>query len=115
MNPEKIYPYREGEAFDTDKYIKLYTNDKACKMGRAKWFLADKDVITVNADYVREWQVVVSSANAGAQKRDNQLAIIDDNSSFGRSRVALKSFKTRQEAVNFHNYVCSNLDMLPHK
>lgn len=51
----------------------------------------------------------MSSANAGGQKRDNQLEIIDNHSAFGRSRVALRSFKTQAEAENFYKYVKSYL------
>ena len=46
----------------------------------------------------------MSSANAGGQKRDWQLAIIDNHSAFGRSRVALGSFKTKVEAENFYKF-----------
>lgn len=83
------------------------TNDKSGKAGRATWFLVDRDSIPSNSELIDEWQVVVSSANAGGQKRDNQLEIIDNHSAFGRSRVALKSFKTEEEAKNFYNYVKS--------
>ena len=58
---------------------------------------------------IDEYQVVVSSANAGGQKRDNQIQIIDNHSAFGRSRVALKSFKTKAEAENFLKYANSYL------
>lgn len=50
---------------------------------------------------------MVLSANAGGQKRDNQLEIIDNHSAFGRSRLALKSFDSYEEAKNFFNYVSS--------
>ena len=103
-NPDKVQPYYAGKEYDKSSFIKLFTNDKAGKMGRAKWFLASKDVITSNIEYIGQWQVVVSSANAGGQKRDNQIEIIDNNSAFGRSRVALKSFLTREEAENFFAY-----------
>ena len=56
-----------------------------------------------------DWKVVVSSANAGGQKRSNQLAVLDNHSVFGRSRVALKTFKTEKEARNFYKYVKSEL------
>ena len=39
------------------------------------------------------------------QKRDNQLEIIDNHSAFGRSRLALRSFDSYEEAKNFFNYV----------
>lgn len=75
-------------------------------MGRAKWYVANKNVIPHdNQKYIDQWQVVVSSANAGGQKRDNQVSIVDNHSAFGRSRVALGSFATESEAINFYNYV----------
>lgn len=105
-NPTKVRRYN---GFDNDidfsTEIKLFTNDKAGKAGRATWFIANKDVITRNKEYIAQWQVVVSSANAGGQKRDNQLEIIDNHSAFGRSRLALRSFDSYEEAKNFFNYV----------
>lgn len=106
-NPTKVRKLNEGDQIDYDREIKLFTNDKAGKAGRATWFVANKDVITRNREFISEWQVVVSSANAGGQKRDNQLEIIDNHSAFGRSRLALRSFKTYEEASNFYAYVSS--------
>ncbi|MGW7899861.1 Eco57I restriction-modification methylase domain-containing protein [Staphylococcus shinii] len=105
-NPDKVKPYN-SEEFDNNKYIKLYTNNKSGKTGRATWFLADKEVIKVNKHLINEWQVVVSSANAGGQKRDSQMSVIDNFSAFGRSRIALKSFETEKEAKNFYLYAQS--------
>lgn len=106
-NPDKVKLF-DGENVDYNKgEIKLFTNDKAGKAGRATWFVANKNVITNNPEYVGQWQVVVSSANAGGQKRDNQLAIMDNHSAFGRARLALRSFKTCEEAENFYKYVDS--------
>lgn len=107
-NPDKVRKYDgsdENINFAVD--IKLFTNDRAGKAGRATWFIASKDVITKNKEFISQWQVVVSSANAGGQKRDNQLEIIDNHSAFGRSRLALRSFTTYEEAKNFYNYVSS--------
>ena len=81
-NPTKVREYIDGEKIDITKEIKLLTNDKAGKAGRAKWFVADRSVVKQNVRYVDEFQVVVSSANAGGQKRDNQIAIIDNYSAF---------------------------------
>ena len=103
-NPGKATPLDEVSTVDYSKQIKLFTNDKAGKAGRAKWFVVDRSTVTSNIQFVDEWQVVVSSANAGGQKRDNQLEIIDNHSAFGRARVALASFKTYQEAQNFFKY-----------
>lgn len=103
-NPTKVRLLEKDSIIDFSKEIKLYTNDKAGKAGRSTWYIADRDVIETNQQYIDEWQVVVSSANAGGQKRDNQIEIIDNHSAFGRSRVALGSFKTEKEAQNFFNY-----------
>lgn len=108
-NPDKVKLF-DGENVDYSKgEIKLFTNDKAGKAGRATWFVADKNIISNNPEFVNQWQVVVSSANAGGQKRDNQLAIMDNHSAFGRSRLALRSFETKAEAENFYKYVNSYL------
>lgn len=108
-NPESVKEYTKGETIDYSKNIKLFTNDKAGKAGRAKWFVASRNVIKQNVKYIDEFQVVVSSANAGGQKRDNQIEIIDNHSAYGRARVGLRSFKTYQEAKNFFDYSNSYL------
>ena len=104
-NADKVREFESDESIDFSHELKLFVNDKAGKAGRGKWYVVDKSLITSNADKICEWKVVVSSANAGGQKRDNQLEIIDNHSVFGRSRVALKSFKTREEAENFYKYM----------
>lgn len=106
-NPKSVRLYSSKEKIDLSKQIKLLTNDKAGKSGRAKWYVADRKLIKQNTNYINEFQVIVSSANAGGQKRDNQLEIADNHSAYGRARVALRSFKTYDEANNFYNYVKS--------
>lgn len=109
-NPDKIREASEDDLFfDPATEIKLFTNDKAGKSGRAKWYIANRDVITSGIAYLDTWKVVVSSANAGGQKRSNQIAILDNFSAFGRSRVALKTFASKTEANNFFNYAESEL------
>ena len=103
QNPTLVRPYQEGMMLCEDE-IKLFTNDKAGKAGRASWYIADQSVIKTGTDYLHRWKVVVSSANAGGQKRSNQIAVLDNHSVFGRSRVALKTFETEQEARNFFAY-----------
>lgn len=95
--------------FNPDTEIKLFTNDKAGKSGRARWYVANKDVISSGKEYLGQWKVIVSSANAGGQKRNNQIAVIDNHSAFGRSRVALKTFGTEKEARNFFKYATSEV------
>lgn len=111
-NPDLVRPYNEGDSFDQKTEIKLFTNDKAGKAGRAKWYITKRDVIKTATEYIDQWKVIVSSANAGGQKRSSQLEIIDNHSAFGRSRVALKAFKgegAQQQAENFFKYVQSEL------
>jgi len=108
-NPNKVRLLDENGSIDYSSEIKLLTNDKAGKAGRTKWFVTNREVINSNANYIDEYQVVVSSANAGGQKRDNQIEIIDNHSAYGRARVGLRSFKTYDEAKNFYNYAKSYL------
>lgn len=103
-NPTKVRLYNEGMEVDYSKCVKVLTNDRAGKAGRAKWFVIDRSEIKQNSEYIDKWQVIVSSANAGGQKRDNQIAIADNHSAFGRARLALRSFDTYEEALNFYNY-----------
>lgn len=107
-NASKARKYVDGDKLDIFKEVKLFTNDKAGSAGRSMWFVVEKDTIKKNMRYISEWQVVVSSAHAGGQEgRDNQLSIVDNMSAFGRARVALASFKTYGEAMNFYNYMCT--------
>lgn len=109
QNPDKVREYQEGDSFDSDSEIKLFTNDKAGKAGRARWYVADRSVIKTGTEYIDRWKVIVSSANAGGQKRDNQISIADNHSAFGRTRVALGAFLTEREAINFFNYCNTKL------
>lgn len=109
-NPTLVREYNGDDIFfDPASEIKLFTNDKAGKSGRAKWYIANRNVITTGIEYLDKWKVVVSSANAGGQKRSNQIAVLDNHSAFGRSRVALKCFDTQSEAQNFYKYAKSEL------
>ena len=108
-NPMLVREYNDGDYFDPKSEIKLFTNDKAGKSGRARWYIANKEVLTTGLEHLSKWKVIVSSANAGGQKRSNQIAIVDNHSAFGRSRVALKTFATEQEAKNFFKYVTSEI------
>lgn len=108
-NPMLVREYNEGDYFEPASEIKLFTNDKAGKSGRARWYIAKREVITTGLEHLNRWKVIVSSANAGGQKRSNQIAIVDNYSAFGRSRVALKTFATEQEAKNFFKYATSKI------
>lgn len=103
-NPEKVTQCNKNDAVDPTKKVKLLANDKAGTAGRSTWYITDRANIKHGTKYINKWKVVVSSANAGGQKRDNQIEVLDDCSVFGRSRVALKILDTKEEAINFHNY-----------
>jgi len=107
QNPTLVRPYHDGDTLEEEE-IKLFTNDKAGKAGRACWYIAHHNVLKTGLEKLGRWKVVVSSANAGGQKRDNQIAILDNRSAFGRSRVALKTFETEAEARNFYAYCQTN-------
>lgn len=108
-NPTLVREYNDGDTYNPESEIKLFTNDKAGKSGRARWYVANRDVIKTGLDQLNKWKVIVSSANAGGQKRSNQIQVVDNHSAFGRSRVALKTFDTEQEAKNFFKYATSEI------
>lgn len=111
-NSDLVREYEDGDNFDPATEIKLFTNDKAGKSGRSKWYITRVENIPSGREYIYTWKVVVSSANAGGQKRSNQLEVMDNYSVFGRSRVALKTFSgedAEQQANNFYKYVKSEL------
>ena len=108
-NQKLVRPYVRGVSVDWDKEAKLLANDKAGKAGRSTWYVIRRSAIKENNAAIDLWKVVVSSANAGGQKRDWQLELLDNHSAFGRSRVALGMFKTKQEAENFFKFCQSYL------
>ena len=108
-HPKLVRSYVAGAKFNPKTEIKLLTNDKSGKSGRAKWYITKRNVIVAGKEYLDRWKVVVSSANAGGQKRSNQLEVLDNHSAFGRVKVALKTFETEAEARNFYKYVDSEL------
>lgn len=104
-NPDKVELMTQDSAIDYNHKVKLFSNDRAGKAGRARWYIADRNCVATAQDLIDKWKVVVSSANAGGQKRDNQLAIFDNHSVFGRARIALGIFDTLEEAQNFYLYM----------
>lgn len=78
-NPSLVKEYSDGDYYVPQTEIKLFTNDKAGKSGKARWYIANKNVITSGSEYLNKWKVIVSSANAGGQKRSNQIAIVDNH------------------------------------
>lgn len=109
-NPDIVREYTEGDLFNAETEIKLFTNDKAGAAGRSKWFIVPRNTIKTGIEYLDKWKVIVSSAHAGGQEnRSNQISIADNFSAFGRARVALKTFETQKEAENFYEYCNTEL------
>ncbi len=107
---DQVRLYTEETGIDYDTEVKLLANDQAGPAGRSRWFVVGREHIRQNREYLAQWQVVVSSAHPGGQDgRDNQIAVADNHSAFGRSRVALKSFDTKEEAEHFRDYAESSL------
>ncbi len=53
-NPDKVEKYDESlQNIDYTQKVKLFTNDKAGKSGRATWFIANRDVITAVRQFPR--------------------------------------------------------------
>lgn len=70
-----------------------------------EWFKTDLETTKRAIKAVKENKDSISITDEN--KADTQIQIIDNNSAFGRSRVALKSFKTEKEASNFIKYANS--------
>lgn len=105
-NRDKVRPFTEKSKLNKNE-IKLLANDKSGSAGRSKWYIIDRDLIPKNKEYIYKWKVVVISANPGGQRRDNQLELIDNHSAFGRSKVGLKAFDNKNDALNFYKYMDS--------
>lgn len=108
-NPNNVILFDKNKTYDYTKVIKIFTNDKAGKAGRTKWYIINRRYLKNSKDEIDKWKVIVSSANAGGVKRNNQLEVIDKNSIVGRARLVLKMFDTEIEANNFATYCKSNI------
>ena len=52
-NPSLVREYNDGDYFNPNTEIKLFTNDKAGKSGRARWYVSNKNVICSGMEYLR--------------------------------------------------------------
>ena len=79
--------------------IKLLTNDKSGKVGRAKWYVIDKKHIPSKHELFDKYKVVSTGTL--------QLELLEPNAAFGRSRSLMGYFGTFDEASNYMNYLSS--------
>lgn len=120
-NPDLVVKCDDGFSNDPgDSFVKALINDKIGKGGRTMWFWVDEknlpdyrrhqrvpsDPVTYRyRGIIRKWKVVCSSMNTtGRNGRTPNTEILDDRSVWGRSRVSLGVFDTREEALNFYNW-----------
>lgn len=107
-NPDKVRLYHNGDTL-ADNEIRLYANDKAGKAGKTTWFITNRNNIPQGQDLIDKYKVIVSSANLVGDSRDRQLELLEPKTAFGRSRICLKTFDTKQEADVFMKYVSCDL------
>lgn len=90
--------------------IKVLTNDKAGKAGRPKWFWVERSVVLSNAHLVDKWQFAIKSAQFAHETTqiENGL-VIAPGEAFGRSKISLANFDTKDEVQNFRLSMLTNL------
>lgn len=94
---------------EDNRFIRVLTNDKAGKIGKAKWFWTDRKNVRECSE-IDQWKVVISSANlTGENGRTPNAEILPPETAVGRSRIVLNSFETEDEAINFFNYLNTDI------
>lgn len=105
LNPTKIRVLADEPDFeDRHLWCKIFTNDAAGKGGRAQWFWILRSEIKTGHHYIDRWKVIVSSMNpAGSRGTGHSplAEILGPGELFGRSRIALATFESEDEARNF--------------
>lgn len=113
-NPQKV----SFSADDWENPVQLLTNDKSGSAGRAKLFWTDKQNIPSGQEFFDYYKIVMSSAYPkktittgeptieNVIKRMGELVeVLQPNSAFGRSRMALFMTKSKEECDNFLKYI----------
>lgn len=114
LNPKKVSFSQE----DWENPVLLLTNDKSGSSGRAKLFWTDKHNIPSGQDYFEYYKIVMSSAypkktiTTGEptienviKRMDELVDVLQPNSAFGKSRMALYMTKSQEECENFQKYI----------
>jgi hypothetical protein len=111
-NPEKVILCNSdfSNKPDGDGWVKLLTNDKAGKGGRAVWFWILQSNIPSAREKVQNWKVLISSVNTTGSDGNSPLAeILEPNSAHGRSRISAGLFDSEIEAINFFNWMQTDI------
>lgn len=117
LNPDKVSLNKK----DWEKPILLLTNDKSGSKGRTKPYYTDINNISKGREYVPLYKVIITSAYpkqkltsgrptvANVKRRIEELVeILEPNSAFGKSRMALFMSKEKTECENFVKYLKTN-------
>lgn len=96
----------QPEGFD----IRVLTNDKAGKTGKATWFWTSRETIKSKLKEIDQWKIIMSSANlTGQNGRTPNTEIIPPNTAVGRVRLVISAFDTEQEAINCFNFLKTDI------
>lgn len=90
--------------------IRVLTNDKSGKTGKATWFWTSRETIKSNLKEIDQWKIIMSSANlTGQNGRTPNTEIIPPNTAVGRVRLVISAFDTEQEAINCFNFLKTDI------
>lgn len=107
LNSSKVFPLSKPP-LDIENYCKIFTNNIAGKGGRASWYWLLKSEVRLRSDLIDKWKVIVSSMNpVGARGTGHSplAEILKPGEIFGRSRMAVATFETMNEAENFFKFL----------
>lgn len=94
---------------DSDSFIRVLTNDKAGKIGKAKWFWTHRKNVR-ECPEIDQWKIVISSANlTGENGRTPNAEILPPKTAVGRVRIVLAAFDTEEEAKNLFKYLSTDM------
>lgn len=99
-NPNLVKIYNIGDILADDE-IKLLTNDKSGKVGRATWYIIKKKDIPYMHELFDKYKIVKPTSNT-------KFELLEQQTAFGRSRILMGYFNTPQEAKNYLEYLNSN-------
>lgn len=94
---------------EDNRFIRVLTNDKAGKIGKAKWFWTDRKNVR-ECPEIDQWKIVISSANlTGENGRTPNAEILPPKTAVGRVRIVLAAFDTEEEAKNLFKYLSTDM------
>lgn len=116
-HPDKV----SFEKNDWTSPIRLLTNDKSGSTGRATMFWADRTILPKGEGFIDKYKVIMTSAYPkkslvsgtptvnNVKKRSSELIeIMEKESAFGASRIAIFMSDNKKECENFLKYTKTN-------